>query len=481
VKAVVPKSRKLTDDEIALAKLLRDDGLAFATVALKYEPHKGQLPIYLADLHKQETCIVAGRRWGKTYGLARKVGWDLFRLPGMQIYCYTPSEDQSHQLYDGVCRLYRTSDYLKRYVPSREKGGVFTVGSEPHESTLRILRVGGTGDNARGWGTDGLGYVIADESNAHYDAQVIADNIEPYINSGGGLVYMSSAGEADESNFFYRTYSYYKEMQEAGSKRHRVYVGTIHDAPHADPEIIESQRQKAIRNNRLWAWERENLGIFNHASGQYFDLRDIAACTQIPVTKGGRLDTHAWSFDPGGLGSPAVIHCGRVNQALNRIELVDVRSFKLTSSRKYRRDDGHELIEEYEDLIQVFINLRKQYSPSVVYYDPNCERHLTESLETRYGFPMKPIQISSYQAKCDFLEELKRALAERKLIWQDRRITEELERFCPPMNPRTNRYEYPSRLYDQIVCLGMLVAYFGDRLVAPYIVSVSKRKVADLW
>ena len=471
-------NKGFSNEEIALCRWLREDADAFCEYALDFKPHKQQRNIFHTDLHECESIVVGSRRGGKTFGVRKKVVWDLFRLPGIRIFIYNPSESQSNVLFDGVCRDYRTSPFLKKYVPHRLKGACLTVGSEPHESTLQILKVGLDAKSARGFGTDGCGYVIGDESNAHGTAGwTIADNVEPFISAGGGLVYMSSAGESIESNFFYSTYKYYAEAEAAGNKRYRVFQFDLRDCEHLSQDIIESQRRKAEAQGRLWAWEREVLGVFNRSEGAYFDRFDIQACIERNLSGGGRLDTYVWSFDPGGRNSPAVVMIGRLNQAKNRIEVIDTRSFVFTTNRRYKTHDGHEDINEFEDIIDACIHLRKQYPPLAFYYDPNCEASLSERLENQYAFPMIPCLIGGYAKKHDFLEQLKRALAERKVVWNDRRITEQLERFAPPVNPNTNKYEYPDEDYDFIVCLGMLYQYLGDRVVSPFLCEIGTRAV----
>lgn len=473
-------SKSFTDEEIAFARYLREDADAFCTYALDFKPHKHQRDIFHTDLHECESIVVGSRRGGKTFGMRKKVAWDLFRLPGIKIYIYNPSETQSNVLFDGVCRDYRTSPFLKKYVPSKRKGSRLTVGEEPHESTLEILKVGLDAKTAKGKGTDGLGYTIGDESNAHgVAAWSIADALEPFIMGGGGLVYMSSAGEAVESNFFYSQYLYYKQQQDNGNKRYRVFQFDLRDCHHLDQSIIESQRQKAESQGRLWTWEREVLGVFNRSEGAYFDLHDIQACIEPHLSGGGRLDTYVWSMDPGGRNSPCVIMVGRLNQITNGIEVIDTRSFVFTDNRKYKANDndGHEQIGEYEDIVDACIHLRKKYPPVAFYFDPNCEASLSERLENQYAFPMKPCLIGGYTKKHDFLEQLKRAMAERKVVWNDRRITEQLQRFAPPANPNTNKYEYPDSDYDFIVTLGMLYQYLGDRVTRPFLCDIGTRAV----
>lgn len=479
---------RFDSQELAVHTRLRNDPVQFCKHAcLDFTPHRGQVELLRSDLHRQKTLVVAGRRLGKTYGMVHKVAYDLFRFPGIRIFIFNPSETQSDILFDRVVSLFRHSPYLSRFAPSKLTGKKLSVHAEPNQSVLQVLKVGIDASKVRGHGTD-FGYFIGDEILAHFDAWEITNVIEPMILEGkggnAGLVYLSSPGEASEDNFFYATYKDWQEQErialsENRRPRHRVITFTYEDVDHIDHNEVADQKRKYEKRGQLWFFEREYLGKFNRSEGHFFCAPDIRQCVNHSLPKGGRLDTYVWSMDPGGRRSPAVIQVARLNQSLSRLEVTAVRSFVFADVKK--ENDGHEVIDAYEELVNVCVDLRKSYSPVAFYVDPQCEKSLTERLRNTFQFPIVDTLIGSYPSKMTFLRDLQRALKETKIVWNDPRITEQLLRFAPPFNQRTQRYEFDDRDYDFIVTLGMLYRYLGDRESMPYVVSVATRSRGELW
>lgn len=471
--------------DVAYHKVLIEDPLAFCEIACNgFKPNRGQERFIRADLHRCKSLIVAPRRAGKTYGLARKVCWDLFRAPGAKIYIFSPSETQSSILFDDVCLLYQTSPYLSRFVSSAEKGNALYVHRAPNQARLMLLKVGPDAAKVRGHGCGKWGYCIGDEILAAYNPRQLANVIEPFIlesKGNGGLVYVSSPGEAMPGDFFFDRYMDWSAQEQAAiaagrEPRHRVFQIGLNDCDHIDRQEIEDQRRMAEKEGRLWWWEREYLGKFTISSGAYFNRSHVETCARPtpPIDQGDRLSVYIYSFDPGSRGSPAVLQIARYNQRLNRLEVVHVASFIMTD--KYKADCGHERIEEYADITEAVTDLRDKFPPHTVYVDPLCEKSLTESWRNQLRLNVVDVTIGGYNQKVALLGDLERALAEQRIVWQDRRITEQLLRFAPPKNERTGRFEFPDKDYDFIVTLAMLTRYLGDREVIPFEVITSKRE-----
>lgn len=304
-------------------KVLIEDPLAFCDIAcMGYKPNRGQERILRADLRNGRTLIVGIRRGGKTYGMARKIAWDLFRFPGCKIYIFAPSETQSSILMDDVCLLYRTSPYLSHYVKSTEKGNALYVHKEPNQSRLMLLKVGPDASKVRGHGTGTGGYIVADEIGlGFYNPRQITDVIEPFILEScgkGGLVYMSSASDAIPGDFFYDRYCEYTQQEvlakeQGRPSKYHVFRIASDDCDHIDREEVELQRQRAIKEGRLSWFEREYEAKFTVPSGQYFSDAHVKACANPipPIDHGDRLSVYIYAFDPGSRGSPAALQIAR--------------------------------------------------------------------------------------------------------------------------------------------------------------------------
>ena len=473
--------------ELTVHEQLRNDPIAFCEKVLGFTPHKGQVELLKSDLTALYTLIVGTRQTGKTFGTAAKVAYDLFAKPGIRIFVYNPSADQSDVLMDYVRRFYKNSPYLKQYCNTKIRGTKFYVGE--NESLLEVVKVGIDGSTARSRSVEGNGYVISDETQGLFDGWTIAQATEPFAltnKNAGGLLYLSSPGDPDESNFFYSTYKDWSEQQkiaenEGRTPKHKVLTYKASDNPTISPEKLAEARRRYKAAGQEWRYLREYESQWVMAEGQFFSERDVKQCVSDNLPKGGRLDTYVWSMDPGGRKSPAVIMVGRFNQTLSRIEVIDVRSFIFEN--KYKPHDGNEAISEYEELVDVCVDLRRKYPPTWFGVDPNCEKSLTERLKNTFQFPIVNLCVGGYNAKTTFLRDLERALAETNIVWSDRRVTEQLLAFAPPKNERTGRYEYPDKNYDLIVCLGMLVRYLGERQYTPFAVSIGQRNSSKggLW
>lgn len=478
------KAASIPSEQVEYHKVLIDDPLAFCDIACAgFKPNRGQERFIRADLHRQKSLIVAGRRFGKTYGLCRKVCWDLFRLPGCKIFLFCPSETQSTILFDDACQIYKHSPYLSRFVQSSHKGSTLYVHEGKYRSKLQLIKVGLDASKARGHGVGKCGYVIGDEILAHYDPRQVTSVIEPFIleaQGNGGLVYLSSPGEAMPGDFFYDRYVDWSAQEKAAledgrTPRHRVYRITYEDVDHIDKQEIEDKRRECEREGRLWWWQREYLGEFTISSGQYFNGHHIQQCSNPvpPIENGGRLDTWVWSFDPGGRRSPAVLQIARYNQVLNRLEVVHVASFIFAD--KYQADCGHERIHEYADIDDAVIDLKSKYPPHTVYVDPQCEKSMTERWKNALRLNVIDDKVGGYNQKTQRLGDLERALQDQRIVWTDRRITEQLLRFAPPRNKVTGRFEFPDTEFDFIITAAMLCRFLGDREVIPFACAAGKR------
>jgi len=470
------------EDLNAFHLLLRDDAQSFCKHALSgFEPHKGQLEVLKADLHKQKSLVVAGRRLGKSYSMARKCCFDLFRFQGFKILIINPSEEQSDIIFDDVCNLFEYSPYLSKYVKSKRKGNTLYVHDGPNKSIIKIVKVGMDASRARGKGTK-YGYTIFDEINAHFSPEKISDICEPFYLDGenSGIVYMSSPSEASEDNFFYQTYLDYSEQEkialdEGRNPRHRVYTYTAYDQNHIPQWKIEEARRKYEKQGRLWFFNREYLGQFNKAEGCYFSEKDIRQCIVPDLKKGGRLDSYIWAFDPGLRRSPSCLIISRFNQALSRLDVIDVRSF--IHEDKYKPNDGHESIKEWQQIEDIWVDLRAKYPPKQCYVDPLCEKSLTERLRNTYKFPVVDVLIGGYNQKIQLLGDLQRCLQEQKIAFNDQRVINQLLRFSPPLNPNTNRVEFGDKDQDFIICCSMACRWFGDMEITPFAVGLGSRKI----
>ena len=487
---VKTKKRNLSADEIiesydpkelAIHEAFRKDPLVFCELAVNppFTPNKVQAQVLNANLHQQRTMLAWARAFGKSHTMKYKIAWDLFRLKGFKIFLFCPSEDQARLIFDEVVRIYKTSDYLNQNVPYRVKGNTLFVGDEKWNSTLELLAVGLTGSTARGRHTAGCGYLVGDEINSHIYADRIAGVLEPFVLSGGGIVYLSSPGEATPDNFMYQTYLDWRAMErlalsDGRKPKHRVIKCRLRDVEHIDREEVKEQLRIHKKNGTMWFFKREYLGAWTSTEGAYFKSQDIQACTRQDIDEGDKHSTYCWSIDPGGRNASFVIHIARLNQRTETMEIVRVLSYIFED--KYKKDSGDEKITEYEQILDALLEVRKRYPPKLCYYDPNTERALSERMENQFHFPMKEKRIGGYDSKKVFLDDLNRALQDRTIAFSDQRIIKQLNCFAPKLKPN-GQYDFPKKLTDHVICLAMIACYLGDKKTPAWCIRTGKRAI----
>jgi hypothetical protein len=468
------------DDELAFHCLLRDDAVSFSRHACKFEPHSKQIEVLTSPLEQHKTMLPWGRRFGKTQIVAIYLAWRLFSTAGYNAFIFAPSGDQSRVLFEYVQSIYETSAYLKRYAEFSVKGNRLTVGGKEWGSSCEHVKTGLVGDHARGKGVkDGKGLIVFDEINSFLYPEQITSTIKPYISTGGGMVLLSSPGEI--GSWMYQTYLDWKEQQRLGSDLHRVIECQWSDTDHIKPDVVAEEKRECEAKNRLWWFEREYLGKWTTTEGAFFDRQDVESCYVGDLASGAR-GVWIMSLDPGIDRSPSVLLVARFNQILDRLEIVDCRSLVRFSNQHVRADDGHEKIAEYEEIVDLILELRRSRPIHTFYIDPATEKNIGERLKNSFQVNVKDVRIGGYSAKLAALKDLQRSLADQKIVWSDHRITRQLLEFSPPINRQTSRYEFPDRDYDIISALVMLNRYIGDRTITPFFVDVGSRsKAGALW
>lgn len=468
------------DEELAFHLLLRDDPIAFARHACKFEPHSKQLEVLNAPLEQYKTMLPWGRRFGKTICVATYIAWRLFSIQGYNAFIFAPSGDQSRVLFDYIESIYETSSYLRRYAQFSVRGNRLTVGDKQWGSYVEHVKTGLVGDHARGKGVnDGKGLIVFDEIATFLYPEQVTSAIKPYVATGGGIVLLSSPGEV--GSWMHQTYEDWKEQEKLGSPIHRVIECQWSDTNHISREVVEEERREYHAKGMTWFFEREYEGKWTVTSGAFFNRDDVSNCYVGDLNAGGKGDVWIYSLDPGLDRSPSVLLVARFNQILDRLEIVDCRSLVRSSNKHIGEDDGHEKIEAYEELVELILELRKSRPIHTFYIDPGCEKNIGERLKNSFHVNVIDCRIGGYSAKLAALHDLQRSIADQKIVWSDHRIGKQLLEFCPQINRQTNRYEFPDRNYDIIAALTQLNRYIGDRQVTPFFVDVAVRKECALW
>lgn len=459
---------------------LRNHAIEFCRHVAGCNPHRAQRKFLTADLESKRTLLPWARRFGKSWIVAVYLAWRLFSVPGYNAFVFAPSGEQSSVIFDYVVQIYETSDYLRRFTSFKRKGRTFSVGDADWRSSVELVRTGLVGDHARGRGVqDGKGLIVFDEVNSFIYPEDVTSAIKPYVSPGGGIVYLGSPGEI--GSWYHQTYEDWKARQDEGSDRHLVIECSWQDAPHIDAEFVAEERREATSKGRLWQFEREYEGKFTATEGAFFDADDIRSCQVGNLPTGGRGDVWVYSLDPGLDRSPSVLLVARFNQAISRLEIVDCRSLVRFSNQHVSDDEGHEKIGEYEELVDLILDVRRTRPIHTLYVDPGTERNIGERLKNTYQVNVVECRIGGYGAKLAALRDLQRSLSDQKIVWQDHRITNQLMGFSPPVNRQSGRYEFPDREYDIIAALTQLNRYIGDRIVTPFAIAASVRGKGDLW
>ena len=468
------------EDEISLHKRMRDDPVTFARVACQFEPHRKQIEFLNSPLEKLKTMLPWGRRFGKSYIVAVYLAWKLFSEKGYNAYLFAPSGDQSRILFDYIYDIYETSPYLLNYATFRVKGNTLYVGGSKWRSKVESVKTGLVGDQARGRGVaEGKGLIVFDEIASFLYPEQVTAAIKPFVATGGGMVLLSSPGEC--GSWMHSCYLDWKEQERQGSKLHRVIECDWRDTDHILPEVVAEERRECIAKNRLWFFDREYMGRWTVTQGAYFSRDDVTQCHVQGELTSSKGDVHIVSLDPGLDRSPSLLLWSRWNQALSRLEIVDCRSLVRSSNKHVKADEGHETIDNYEDLIDIILEERRSKPIHTFYIDPGCEKNIGERLKNSYHVNVIDCRIGGYSQKLAALKDLQRSLGDQKIVWQDHRITKQLLEFSPPINRQTGRYEFPDTQYDIIAALTQLNRYIGDRTTNPFYCEVSKREPGDLW
>ncbi len=455
------------EDEIGIHQQLRNDPVLFCQRICGIQPHKAQVRFLTADLESKRTLLPWARRFGKSWVVAVYLAWKLFGLPGYNAYVFAPSGEQSSVIFDYVCQIYETSEYLRAFTSYRRKGNRFTVGDADWRASVELVKTGLVGDHARGRGVQGgKGLIVFDEVNSFIYPEEVTAAIKPFVSPGGGIVYLGSPGEI--GSWYHETYEDWKRREAEGSDRHLVIECSWQDAPHIDAEFVAEEKREATVKGRLWQFEREYEGKFTTTDGAFFNADDVRECQVTGLPNGGRGDVWIYSLDPGLDRSPSVLLVARFNQAVSRLEIVDCRSLVRFSNQHVGDDDGHEKIGTYEEIIDLILDLRKSRPIHTLYVDPGTERNIGERLKNSFGVNVIECRIGGYQSKLTALKDLAKSLADEKIVWSDHRITNQCLAFSPPVNRQTQRYEFPDKDYDIIAALTQLNRYIGDREVKPF-------------
>lgn len=464
------------DNDLAYHRLMRSDPVVFAKVACGFHPHSKQIELLRSPLEKQKTLLAWGRQFGKTSILSVYLAWKLFAESNYSGFLFAPSGEQSRILFDKICHYYMTSEYLQRFSDYKIKGSVLSVGGASWNSRVEYIKTGLTAETARGRSTSGHGIICFDEINSWLYPETVTGVIEPFISSGGGEVFLSSPGEV--GSFMHELYLDLKEQQALGSQRHRVIECQWDDTDHLLPDFVNEQKRVLTKQGREWFFRREYLGEWTKTEGAFFNRDDVLACqSKTALDQGGKKSVWIYSLDPGLDRSPAVLLISRWNPVDRRLEIVECLSLIRQSNRYVDKDGGQTTIEGYPDLLDLILELRRERPIHRLYIDPGCEKNIGETLRNRFAVNVVDCRIGGYNAKLTALRDLERTLATKTILWEDHRIADELLQFTPPLNPLTNKYEFPDKKYDIIAALTQLCRYLGDRVEEPFVVRTARRKI----
>lgn len=470
------------DSELSVHEQLRSDPILFAEKICGIEPHNKQAEFLRLHVWKNYRVMLPwGRQFGKSISTSVLIAYCLFAFKNFRVYLFAPSGDQTKQIFDNVVSIFQTSPYLKQFCKTNIKGDTLKVGGPEWGSFVELVRVGLTGDLGRGRSSKGVGksLIVFDEFSQFLYPEQVLGALTPIIAAGGGQILLSSPG--DPGSAMHRIYEDWKEQSKT-NPRYRVIDCDWRDTEHITQEWVDDQQRHHSSMGTTWIFEREILGKWVAPANTWFAHEDIQRCLEPNLTRGNTKDVYVWGCDPGGRGkdSAFVITIARLNQSINRLEVVDVRSFKFENHKYRTKKDGSETIQEYDQIIEICCDLRNQFPPVWFGIDPNTERSLAEQLE-KLQFPISEICVGGYSQKLTFLEDLKRAIAEKRIVWNDPRITRQLQNFCPRRDEHTQRWKFPEANADIIITLGQLYRYLGEREFTPFAVSVGKRIDGDLW
>ncbi len=489
--ATAKKTKKHTPEEIinsfdseerSVHLELRNDPVLFAEKVCGILPHRKQreflnLPVW----QNYRLMLPWGRQFGKSLSTSILIAYCIFAFKNFRVFLFAPSGDQTKQIYDNVVSIYQTSPYLQRYCKIKIKGDKLEVGGPDWGSYVELVRVGLTGDLGRSRSSKGQGktIIVFDEFSQFIYPEQILGSLTPIIAAGGGQILLSSPG--DPGSAMHRIYEDWTE-QSKSNDRYRVIDCDWTDTDHITEEWVEDQRRHHTAMGTLWIFEREILGRWVAPANTWFRHEDIQRCIENNIKRGTPKHTYVWGCDPGGRGrkSAFVIIISRLNQATSQLEVVDLRSFKF-ENHKYKTDkSGSEVVSEYDQIIEICCDLRHQYPPVWVGFD-NYERALAEQLEN-LQFPISIVSTSSNSQKCEFFDDLRRAIAERRIIFNHQTIIRELQNFCPRRDRTKVGWVFPEG-YDSLICLGQLYRYLGERTIKPFAVSIGTRNSSKggLW
>ncbi len=380
------------------------DPAHFSRLHFAWEPYPYQADVLRAVLleGKRRLCWIAGRRVGKTEGVANLVLQLAVKDPGIEIVIFAPSFKQARILSRKIRYMLAGSKWEDRKSVDNVGELKLDFGTDgdgkPMESTILTMSLSG---KARGEGADVL---IVDES-AFCDAEDYRNKALPFIADRPAAIVVHISTVWSEDDHFMDAYRQYADLD------HGVTFRTpTREKPGVTDEMLEEFRGSMLESEYLREYECELV-----PEGGVFDRRALGKCL---------LDYELLGLDGLARLEPKPRHYYRVGvdwgkfqdqavvSVLEQPTQHRVNPARLVLLETYEPDPDN--ANHYTTILQDVLRVAKHTRALKVVADQGEGAHQAEVLERELGGRFVPFRFTSTSR--DFLVDNARYLVEKELV-----------------------------------------------------------------
>lgn len=351
---------------------------------------------------KRRIAWIAGRRVGKTEGVANLVLQLAVKRKGIDIVIFAPSLRQARVLSCKIRYMLAGSSWEGHTTVDNVGELRLSFGTDedgkPVESTIYTMSLSG---KARGEGADVL---VIDES-AFCDGEDYRNKALPFVVDREGEVIVHISTVWSEDDHFMKAYERYQELEHGATFR-----TATRDKPGVSEAILEEFRAEMLESEFMREYECKLVptgGVFNREALQAC----LADYELLGVNEVGRVEPrarelYAVGVDWGKHQDQTVI--AAIKQDVRK-ERAPARLILLEAYEPNPEDDKH-----YTTILQDVVRVAEHLGALKVVADEGEGAHQAEVLKAKLGNRFEPFRFTG--ASRDFLVDNARYLVEEGLV-----------------------------------------------------------------
>lgn len=408
------------------------DPAYFSEARFAWTPYAYQRDVLDAVLlhGKRRICWVAGRRVGKTEGVANLVLQLAVKRPGIQIAIFAPSFRQASILSRKIRHMLAGSKWTRNVAMDNVGELRLRFGHDKHgkprDSVILTMSLSG---KVRGEGADVL---IIDES-AFCNPEDYRNKALPFIADRPDAIVIHISTVWAEDDHFMEAHRLYQELPHGA-----VFITRTRDKPGVTEEMLEEFRRSMLRSEYEREYECRLVpegGVFDRRALarclEDYELLDLARLSELEVQ---RHHYYLIGVDWGKFQDRAVIAV--VEQPTQH----KINQAKLVMLEVYEPDPENDSF--YTTVLQDVLRVARHTGAQRVVADQGEGAHQAEVLTRELGGRFVPFRFTA--ASRDFLVDNARFLVEKGLV----RLPlepDEVRRAFLNVQPTEKGYEHPDR------------------------------------